>query len=209
MSESEANWPELTFPPEEADCLRTTYAEARVILEYGSGGSTFLGASLPGKLIFSVESDRQWAIDLQHKLDRASLPSPAVLYHVDIGPTGDWGRAIDEKRWYNFHRYPTAIWAESFFRSPDVVLVDGRFRPACFVASCLRTRKPLTILFDDYANRPAYHVVERLVAPEKIVGRMARFRVQPRDWPVCAHDLLLELCTKATYATEKNFRYEA
>lgn len=209
MSGDGIDWPELTLPPEEAECLRETYAQGRVILEYGSGGSTFVGASQPGKLIFSVESDRQWAIDLQRRLDLAGLPSPAILYYIDIGPTGDWGRAVDDQNWRNFHRYPTAIWSQPFFRHPDVVLIDGRFRPACFVTACLRARSPITILFDDYVNRPAYHVVERLLAPLETAGRMAKFRIEPQDWPDWVQDFLLELCTKATFATERHFPYKA
>ncbi|EPX78549.1 hypothetical protein thalar_02341 [Litoreibacter arenae DSM 19593] len=34
-------------------------------MEYGSGGTTRLAAQMPGKLIFSVESDLMWALDLQ------------------------------------------------------------------------------------------------------------------------------------------------
>lgn len=198
MTESSTGWPDLSFPDAEADFLRETYGNGRVILEYGSGGSTFVAARESGKLVFSVESDRGWALDLQRKLDDANLPSEAVIYHVDIGETGRWGRPKCDKAWRHFHRYPTSIWSEPFFRAPDVVLVDGRLRPACFVNTCLRTRQPLTVLFDDYANRPMYHVVEELLKPIEIVGRLAVFRVTPQEWPSWTEDLLLELCTMAT-----------
>jgi hypothetical protein len=200
-------WPELTFPPEEAELIQKHYAAAGVILEYGSGGSTVLGAKQPGKLILSVESDARWAQDLQSRIDAAGLPSPVIMYHADIGPTGAWGRPVDESHWRQFHRYPTAIWSQDFFRQPDLVLIDGRFRPACFVTTCLRTTAPVTVLFDDYADRPAYHVVERLMEPVRVVGRVAEFFVEPRQWPGWVHDLQSELFTAATFSTQRRVDY--
>jgi hypothetical protein len=67
--------------------------------------------------------------------------------------------------------------------------------------------RPTRILFDDYVNRQSYHIVEKLVNPVKIVGRLACFDVEPRTWPIWAHDLLLDLCTEATFSTQKSFPY--
>jgi hypothetical protein len=203
MSANASVWPSLTLPEAEADYLRTAYQEARCILEYGSGGSTVLAAQQAGKLVFSVESDRQWALSMQRQFDEADLLSPVIVYHVDIGETGAWGRAKDDTAWRHFYRYPTAIWSENFFRQPDLILIDGRFRAACFVNACLRTRAPVTILFDDYRDRNTYHSVERLMKPTKIVGRMAIFHVEPQEWPQWTVDLLLELCTHVTFSADK------
>lgn len=169
----------LTLPEAEAVLVAKHYSAASVILEYGSGGSTRLAAQLNGKLVVSVESDRDWAITLQKELDVEKLPSPAIVYHVDIGETGAWGRPIDDSHWQQYYRYPTAVWEEAFFRHPDVVLIDGRFRLACFATLCLRISKHVTVLFDDYVNRPRYQVVGDLIPPTEIVGRMARFDLHP------------------------------
>jgi len=192
-------WPELSFPAEEIDRIRRVYDSARIILEYGSGGSTVLGSERPGKLVFSVESDHAWAIRLQHEIDLRNLPSPALVYHVDIGPTGNWGRPIGPEAWTRFHRYPLAIWDEPFFRQPDVVLIDGRFRPACFIAVLLRTQKPVTVLFDDYTERPAYHSVEAFLKPTEMVGRMAVFDVQPRPFDPSETGAIMDHFFRATY----------
>ncbi len=194
------HWPELTLPPDETELLQRHYLQARVLLEYGSGGSTVFAAQQHNKLIFSVESDRAWFLSLQRKCDEANLPSSPILYHANIGKTGTWGRPVDDKLWAGFYRYPLAIWAEPFFRQPDTVLIDGRLRPACFVATCINTRAPLTVLFDDYLNRPSYKVVEELVRPTEIIGRMAVFHITPHEWPAWTHALLAELCTKMSYA---------
>lgn len=204
MGDSASDWPQLSFPEEEATVLERHYRAANVILEYGSGGSTVLASRMPGKLVFSVESDRRWALDLQCRIDMAALPSPAILYPVNIGLTAEWGRPVNENGWRCYHRYPTAVWAEPWFRHPDLILIDGRLRPACFVAACLRIKRPVTLLFDDYRDRKSYHVVEELVKPKRLVGRMAEFRLEPANWPIWVHDLLLELCTKMTYSNEKS-----
>ncbi len=193
---------ELTLPDAEADLLRHHLDRARVVLEYGSGGSTRLAAQMPGKLVLSVESDRDWAIALQAELDAAALPSPAIVQHVDIGPTGAWGRPLDARQWPRFHRYALTIWDARYFRHPDLVFIDGRFRPACFAATCLRITRPVTVLFDDYVERPAYHIVERIAAPVETVGRMARFELAPDAVARDDMSALIGLFSEATYAED-------
>ncbi len=172
-------WPEWSLPAAEGAVVKARYGEARVILEYGSGGSTWLAASMPGKLVFSVESDRAWAVRLQARLDALALPSPAIVHHVDIGPTGAWGRPLTSREWRRFHLYPLSIWDEPFFRHPDVVLIDGRFRAACMVSVLARIRRPVTVLFDDYVDRKPYHSVERFLRPVARHGRMVEFAARP------------------------------
>lgn len=168
-----------SMPEAEAEHLRNAYRRASVILEYGSGGSTRLASQMPGKLVLSVESDLAWARALRREIANAAPLSPAVVYHVDIGPTGRWGRPVDESGWKRYHCYPNAIWDEPFFRHPDVVLIDGRFRPACLVATMLHATRPVTVLFDDYIDRPRYRLVETFLAPVRLIGRMAEFHVTP------------------------------
>lgn len=159
--------------------LKRCYARAGVILEYGSGGSTMLAARMPGKLVISVESDWKWAVYVQNRIDTANCPSTAILHHVDIGPTGPWGLPVDGSSWRRFCHYPLEIWDQPFFRAPDTALVDGRFRTACLMAIAMRTRKPVTVLFDDYGARPSYHSVERLLGRPAMAGLLARFELEP------------------------------
>ena len=172
--------PILTLPEAEAAWLTAAYAEAKVILEYGSGGSTALAASMPGKTIWSVESDRDWVAGLSDWFRQNPQPSQVNLRHADIGPTTKWGRPSGNNHHAKFHHYPLDIWDEPGFAAPDTVLIDGRFRAACFLAVVFRTPRPVTVYFDDYVGRPAYAVVERFGPPVKIVGRMARFDLAPQ-----------------------------
>ena len=172
--------PVLTLPAPEAAFLRAGYEAARVILEYGSGGSTAMAAAMPGKVIWSVESDREWMDGLAAWFGSNPPVSELHLCHGDVGPTAAWGRPSGLKSYAKFHRYPLGVWEETGFTQPDTVLIDGRFRAACFLAVVYMSTAPVTVYFDDYKGRPAYHVVERFGPPGEIVGRMARFEVEPQ-----------------------------
>ncbi|MGX9353974.1 hypothetical protein ACS3SW_02070 [Roseobacteraceae bacterium S113] len=177
--------PELTLPPEEAVAVREAYAAARVILEYGSGGSTAMASEMGGKRVFSVESDRDWAA-MMHRWLTENPPAAGTQVDVlwsNIGPTKEWGHPVDHREWGRFARYPMGVWGRADFEAPDVVLVDGRFRVGCALAAAYLTEKPISIYFDDYAPREAYHKVEDFLGTPERIGRMARFDVTPRPIP--------------------------
>ncbi|MFV1876162.1 hypothetical protein [Nioella sp.] len=159
--------------------LTEIYKDAKVILEYGAGGSTRIAAAMPGKLVISVESDRNWALNLQAEIDGSDPNSRVIVHPVDIGEVGPWGRPISETAWRRFHRYPLGIWEEPYFRHPDVVLIDGRLRVACLATLLLRIERPITVLFDDYDVRPLYQSIESIVKPKFMIGTMAHFELEP------------------------------
>ncbi|MGQ0565772.1 MAG: hypothetical protein ACT4OK_11965 [Gemmobacter sp.] len=171
--------PELTMPAPEAEVLRAAYEGASVILEYGTGGSTLMAADMPGKVIFAVESDRRWLAMMRDWIAVHPGASPVHLHQADVGATRRWGHPRNETRWRQYADYPLRVWDRDDFRHPDVVLIDGRFRVGCFLATAFRITRPVTVLFDDYAPRPAYREVEAWCAPVSITGRMATFRVAP------------------------------
>ena len=169
----------LTFPDEETEFVKERYQAASAILEYGSGGSTILAAEY-GKLCLSVESDPQWTKLLNERLSERFEGRPsAKVFHVDIGPTKDWGYPKNAQKWEQFWRYPLAVWDSPALHQPDLVLIDGRMRTACFAAVMMNIKKETTVLLDDYTNRIFYHGVEQYVEPDLFVGRMAQFTVRP------------------------------
>lgn len=173
--------PELTLPEAEAAVLRQAYAGAGCILEYGSGGSTVLASELPGKRVVSVESDPDWTQMMRDWFAENPGQSVVEVVHADIGPTRDWGHPQEESQWRRFPGYPLKVWDSGI--APDVVLVDGRFRVGCALATAFRTQKPVTVLFDDYADRKAYHRVEEFLGTPEMTGRMAHFEVSPMAVP--------------------------
>jgi hypothetical protein len=100
-------------------------------------------------------------------------PARADLHHVDLGPVGEWGRPTSYARRERFGDYFEYIWQGE--RAPDVVLIDGRFRVACFLTSVLRSAPETSLIFDDYVNRPYYHIVEEILPRREVCGRQALF----------------------------------
>lgn len=181
--------PSVTLPPAVRDFVTEQYRAAGVILEYGSGGSTII-AAMSGARTFSVESDPDWARNVERWLVANDLQEKVTLHHADIGPTTAWGRP-EKRRLHHATRYlqyPLSVWKLPDFRHPDVVFVDGRFRVACFLAAMTQIRRPTRLLFDDYAGREHYHVVEGFQRPTQFVERMAVFDLAPS--PFSAFDWL-------------------
>ena len=173
--------PKLTLPPDEADALRAAYAAARVILEYGSGGSTLVAGENPSVTIFSVESDANWVAMMQRWFEASPAKGKVVLHHADIGETKAWGMPANNRRVARWPGYPNSVWDRPDFLQPDTVLIDGRFRLACFLTVLLRTTRPVKVLWDDYSDRTAYHRAETLCPLVARHGRMAEFLVEPQS----------------------------
>lgn len=175
--------PVLTLPENVQDLVREKYEEASVILEYGSGGSTVMAAEMESKTVYSVESDRKWARKMQRWFNQ-NPPAANTEVHVrwvNIGATKKWGFPISSENWSRFPRYPLSIWQSDGFKHPDVVLVDGRFRVGCALATAFSITRPVTLLFDDYAHRPRMHATEEFLEKPELVGRMAVFHVEPQE----------------------------
>lgn len=175
--------PELTLPEAEADWVRMHYAQASTIFEYGSGGSTVLAAEAPGKTVFSVETDPEWHAMMGRYFETSPPEAQLYLLHADIGPVKKWGRPKSDEAWRRYHKYPLAPWDHPSFQHPDVILIDGRFRLACLVAAAYRCTRPVTVLFDDYADREAYHQAADFAEVAETRGRMARFELTPQALP--------------------------
>ena len=124
--------------------------------EFGSGGST-VWAVKQGLTVQGIESDPVWIQALQEKLGQQCQVAVA-----DIGPTGDWGYPLNINQSDNFPRYSQAILDHK--RSFDLILIDGRFRVACTMATIQHIAKyhaqdSTFIFIHDFWNRPHYHSV--------------------------------------------------
>ncbi|MEM9783201.1 MAG: hypothetical protein AAF899_12075 [Pseudomonadota bacterium] len=173
--------PEFTFEPAEGELVEREYRAASRILEYGSGGSTVLAARLGGKALLSVESDPDWASNMQALLEREHRDEDVRVTHVDIGPTREWGIPADHRRtrYLQYLRYSHLAWWQRPIGEPDLVLVDGRFRLACFLATLWHIRRPTRLLFDDYVRSVDYTRAEAYCTPTEVAGRMAVFDLHP------------------------------
>ena len=168
----------LSFPDKEQEFVRETYKIAQGIIEYGSGGSTRLAAEL-GIPCVSVESDARWAESLNNVLSATHVQPTAVAMHINIGATKEWGYPQTRRRSDQYWRYPMEVWDDPISTKVDTVLIDGRFRKACFAATLMNIKQETRVLFDDYRGRMIYHDVEVFAKPVRTVGRMAEFLVSP------------------------------
>ncbi|WP_423069265.1 hypothetical protein [Devosia sp. CN2-171] len=151
-------------------------ADASVYGEYGMGASTLWALANTRVTVQAVDTSVRWVDEVVSKAtDRTRLHAT----WVDLGPIGDWGWPKTYARRDRFANYIQAVWSDSV--KPDVVLIDGRFRVCTFLHSLLTGAAGTHILFDDYADRPWYHVVEDFVAPVEKHGRQALF-VVPRTF---------------------------
>ncbi len=181
---------ELTFPEAVATFVKDAYRHSNVIIEYGSGGSTFVAAAA-SKTVITVESDQKWLKELMASYEAQNLPGHIIPLWANIGQTENWGYPEDETHWKLWSQYPSTPWqyCKKHNVAPDLVLIDGRFRVASFIACCIHTQKPITLLFDDYVEREQYHSVAAFVRPKQIIDeRLAVFEINPGL--ISAHQLL-------------------
>ncbi len=133
------------------------------VFEYGAGGSTLFFARRVSKVI-AVEHDPAWAAQVQAALAAEQLGNASiqvVLPEADpawkgkdpADPASGISTAV-AYRGMSFRNYAGVLdrWPDSLF---DVIMVDGRARPAC-VHHALPKVKPGGLLILDNAERPHY-----------------------------------------------------
>ena len=146
---------------------------ARVYAEYGCGKSTYWVLNNTLLDVISVDTSADWVLKVLSKNKKNS--KRLNIKHIDLGKVGDWGWPIDLNNHESLAHYTNFIWEQT--NKPNVILIDGRFRVCCFL-TCLKFGKEGTsIIFDDYTNRPNYHVVEKYVSRENHYGRQCLFVV--------------------------------
>lgn len=159
--------------------LKRRFGRAQCFLEYGAGGSTALAAQQGVPKIYSVESDAAYVAAVEAKV--AAIGSGSVLrtLHADIGPTGGFGHPVDRsgvERWPAYSAHVWNVLAEAG-DTPDMILVDGRFRVACCLRSFAEMSKNAILVLDDYFGREErYGIVTRFSPIVKRVDRLALFR---------------------------------
>lgn len=135
------------------DYLNSLPLEGKRIFEYGSGGSTlyWISRNMSG---VSVEHDPKWYASV------SALISPQIDYRLVQPEKSDMGGSVDiadplmyasndiNFRGFNFRDYASQIDAfpPDYF---DVVLVDGRARPACVAHSVCKVKVRGILILDN------------------------------------------------------------
>lgn len=146
-------------------------------LEFGAGGSTMLAAECGVDQIATVETDLEFLKLVTSSIESINFRGKYLPIHVDIGEVLKWGKPKNRdkiEQWISYYQQPWEVINNSI--SPDLILIDGRFRVATFANIFLQHSGNATILFDDYVNRPAYHIVESICPNFETIGRMGVFK---------------------------------
>jgi len=155
-------------PTDGWEIFRGAVQDCENYAEYGCGESTLYMNRLNGCNIQVAETDLGWAQNIGARTDER-----VKIFYIDLGKVRRWGRPVGYENRAAFGSYFAAPFSEGF--SPDVVLIDGRFRVACFLYALIHTEPGTVIIFDDYVDRPEYHVVEEVIAPVDVDQRQAKF----------------------------------
>ena len=134
--------------------------------EYGSGSSTIY-ADKKNKKYVSIETDKNF-----YKFLLTKLKNKKSLRYFSLGIVGEFSYPIlcSEQQIKN---YIFSIDKYFINKTPDLILVDGRFRIACCLnlINKVRFKKKLTIILDDYQKRKEYHCLNKFFQIKKI-GRL-------------------------------------
>ena len=123
-------------------------ANATNYSEFGSGGSTvYIDGCVNIKEIVSIESNEEFARNVSLKCSRTHVR------HIHIGPAHFWGHPSDAS---TISRWPS--YSQADIGTPDLVLVDGRFRVACILQVCLNHPNSI-LMVHDFWNRLEYGCV--------------------------------------------------
>lgn len=156
----------------------------KIILEYGSGGSTiqFIKSK---KKVYSVESNPDFykymnSITLVKKATEKSL----FLKFINLGDTDSWGRPLSLERKENWPDYYSEVWKDIVLNENkvDVVFIDGRFRVCCCVYSIIKILennwKETIFMIHDFWNRKEYFVLLKFLDEIESKSRLGVFAIK-------------------------------
>lgn len=136
------------------------------VFEYGSGASTFWLARR-GAIVTSIEHDPEWGATM---LDRTRA---IENIQVKIVPPmkscrGQFPSGVARWRGHDFEEYVRSINCEA--GTFDLIIIDGRCRPACLEQSKRRLSEGGVILFDN-SGRSRYQTTIKAAGMDRMVTR--------------------------------------
>ena len=166
--------PDLLFDGDDK-LFKRVLKNAKTYGEYGCGKSTKWVLNNTNCIIIAVDSSKEWVEEVLS--NNESNKHRLNIKYINIGEVKDWGRPIDYSKRESFSMYTDFLWEKEI--KPKLILIDGRFRVCCFLTSLRYADEGTYILFDDYTNRPQYHVIEEYVSRVEECGRQCLFIVPP------------------------------
>jgi len=162
--------------------------DIKIYFEYGCGKSTEYMFRFTKSDIFSVDTSKEW-IKKTQSIDALKSDDRLNLKWIDVGEIGNWGNPNSFTMRKNFPIYASWLWQQN--KTPDLVLIDGRFRILCFLTTLKFSPKGTKIIFDDYKERKFYHVVEEFCPIIDRCGRQALFEATTHAKDMITDEVLL------------------
>jgi len=144
--------PWLTYPA--VSWLRRHVTRKMSVFEYGSGGSTIFFARRAREVV-SVEHDPAWQALTERALEELQLRNVSyLLREPSAGANGSYASTDPVYHGLSFEAYVKSIdlHHDGTF---DLVVVDGRARPACVIRAIPKVKPGGYLLLDD-SDRPHY-----------------------------------------------------
>ena len=141
--------------PDDLAVLDAALNISKVVIEYGSGGSTLhVGSRLKdwGRLV-SVEHSREWYEKVKPELDRLGLPVDYLLREPRPLRSGDGPWRFLPGQLDDYVEAPAALVAEG---EADLLFIDGRERIRCALASARLLRPGGLMMIHDFWPRARY-----------------------------------------------------
>ncbi|AYV76712.1 MAG: hypothetical protein Terrestrivirus12_15 [Terrestrivirus sp.] len=137
--------------------------KAENYFEYGSGGSTYQASIRKNvKSIYSVESDLEWHNKLKDLIeDKERISFIYCDMKTQPNTLGNPGKSSTLEDWINYSNGMRNLnkLDTNLTQKIDLILIDGRFRVACCLKCFDIINDDCYIIYDDFLNRPDYHVV--------------------------------------------------
>lgn len=181
----------------EIEMLTRFMATSKCYFEWGSGASTKLACEAGIPKIYSVESDINW-----FKMIKSECPDACINY-VDIDADGSsYSHPKSDRKSYNFKTYNQFILLVDY--TPDLVLVDGRFRVLCASSVYSALDEDDVMLVHDYKAREYYHDIELFF--DIVVSADSLFAFKKKPWGGSPHSDMYNILCKIDDKFENDVR---
>jgi len=180
----------IYMKPDEINLFKKYITQPNIknYLEFGSGGSTYYVSSLNNiKHIISYETDKKWLNKLKteniikQRIDKFQIDFKFYNLECNWWEYVSWANKnmkimTNENILNTWEKYTKNI--SDINITPDLILVDGRFR----VSSCLESikicHKDTIFLFHDYTIRPQYHIIEKFLDRIDEINTLCVFKMK-------------------------------
>jgi hypothetical protein len=138
------------------------------VFEYGAGGSTLFLSKRVAEIV-SVEHEKEWYYAMKQKIKNSNNISLVYIEPIEISSSeycSVYGRGWEK---HSFEAYVKVIdqYPDSHF---DLVVIDGRSRPACLRHALRKIKKGGYLLFDNSDRENYQNALNNI--EDKLVYRM-------------------------------------